>query len=306
MSQYPFFSIIIPTYNRAAFIEATLQSVLRQSYTHYEIIVVDNCSTDNTEEVLRPYIADGKINFIKHEQNFERARSRNTGMSAARGDFVTFLDSDDFMYSQNLADAAEFARSHAESLCFHNLYELVDSKGNRIYRFKLPSLDNQIAAIAQGNFMTCIGDFIHRDIYQNYRFDTFPALTGLEDWEFWLRVLADHKVSRIEKVNSGILHHGQRSVNNQSLESIRVGYDYLFKKIAEDAHLSKIYGPYLKRIQANSFIYMAILAHTGRMYKQARRFLSQAVSSDPGIVTTERFVRASLRTILKRQNYNNY
>src|SRR2546422_10993365 len=94
MTEYPFFSVVIPTYNRAAFIKATLQSVLSQTYAHFEIIVVDNCSTDNTGEVLGPFIRAGQIQFIKHERNLERARSRNTGMKAARGDFLTLLDSD--------------------------------------------------------------------------------------------------------------------------------------------------------------------------------------------------------------------
>src|SRR5436853_837478 len=174
MSQSPFFSIIIPTYNRAALIEATLQSVLEQTYPHYEIIVVDNCSTDNTEELLQPFIRAQQIQFIKHEENYERARSRNTGMSAARGDFVTFLDSDDFMYRTNLADAAEYALAHPECKCFHNLFELVDAERNVIYRYKFPSLKNQTKAITRGNFMSCIGDFIHREIYTQYRFDTRP------------------------------------------------------------------------------------------------------------------------------------
>src|SRR5438128_2605322 len=130
MSESPFFTIIIPTYNRAAFIEATLQSVFEQTYPHYEIIVIDNCSTDNTEELLQPFLQAGQIQFIKHEENYERARSRNTGMEAARGDFVTFLDSDDFMYPNNLADAAQYALSNPECKCFHNLYELVDAQRN--------------------------------------------------------------------------------------------------------------------------------------------------------------------------------
>ena len=87
----------------------------------------------------------------------------------------------------------------------------------------MPSLANQVRAIANGNFMSCIGDFIHRDIYQKYRFDTSPELTGGEDWDFWLRVLADHKVGRIEKINSGILQHSGRSVNNQDVSSMQRG-----------------------------------------------------------------------------------
>lgn len=301
MSKYPFFSVVIPTYNRAAFIEATLKSVFGQTYAHYETIVVDNCSTDNTEELLQPYIRAGQLQFIKHDQNYERARSRNTGMSVAHGDFVTLLDSDDFMYPNNLSDAADYARAYPEIKCFHNLYELVDAERNVLRRYPMPSLDNQIGAIAEGNFMTCIGNFIHREIYQRYQFDTTQELTGGEDWEFWLRVLADYKLGRIEKINSGILQHSGRSVNNQNLDSMKIGLEHVCAKLATDPHLSEVYRPYLKRIRANSSLYLAILANTGGLFREARQYLSEAVSRDFRQLTNPRFWRVLRRAWLKLQ-----
>ncbi|HWZ23211.1 MAG TPA: glycosyltransferase family 2 protein, partial [Cytophagaceae bacterium] len=89
----PFFSIVIPTYNREKCILNTLDTVFSQTFRDYEVIVVDNCSTDQTELVLSEFISSGKIKFIKHDKNYERAKSRNTGMKAARGNFLTFLDS---------------------------------------------------------------------------------------------------------------------------------------------------------------------------------------------------------------------
>ena len=301
MTEYPFFSVVIPTYNRAAFIKATLQSVLSQTYTNFEIIVVDNCSTDNTDQVLDSFIRAGQINFIKHEQNFERARSRNTGMKAARGDFLTLLDSDDYMYPNNLADAAKYARTHPDIKCFHNLFEFVNSAGKVVRRYPMPSLRNQRKAIAGGNFMSCIGDFIHREIYQRYEFDTTPELIGAEDWEFWLRVLADHQVGRIEKVNSGVLQHDGRSVNSQNLGSMKTGLEKLYVKLSTDPHLSKVYGPYLKRIRANSLIYMAILANAAGEFAEARNYLSEAMGADLGLLAGTRFWRVARRAWLKSQ-----
>ena len=305
MSQFPFFSVIIPTYNRAAFIEETIASVLQQNYPHYEIIVIDNCSTDNTEELLQPFIRAGQIQFIKHEENYERARSRNTGMDAARGDFVTFLDSDDFMYQDNLADAARYAQAHPESLCFQNLFELVDGQRNLIYNFKFPSLANQTKAIAYGNFMSCIGDFIHREIYSRYRFDTSPEVTGSEDWDFWLRVLADYKVGRIEKINNGIRHHEGRSVNNQDLVSLRQGLEQIIAKITEDPHLKEVYRRYLKHIEATSLIYTAILANSGFRYGEALRYLYGAVKKDISILISRRFIK-TLQVALFRLNVSGF
>jgi len=301
MSEYPFFSVVIPTYNRAPFLEATLGTVLSQTYPHYEIIVVDNASTDNTVELLQPYVQDGRIKFIRHERNFERARSRNTGMSAARGDFVTLLDSDDFMYPSNLADAAEFAKTHPELKCFQNLYEYVDAERNFLRGVTMPTLDDQLQAISEGNFMSCIGDFIHRDIYQHYQFDTTAQLTGGEDWDFWLRILADHKVGRIEKVNSGILQHSGRSVNNQNLENMRSGLEYLCDKLEQDPHLSKVYRAYLKRIRANSLLYLAILANGAGAFEEARKYTKKAVRADASLLTSERFWRSARRSWLRLQ-----
>jgi len=301
MNEYPFFSVVIPTYNRAAFIKATLESVLSQTYPHYEIIVVDNCSTDNTDEVLQPFIRAGRIQFIRHDQNYERARSRNTGMGVAKGDFVTLLDSDDFMYPDNLAEAAEYVRAHPEMKCFHNLYELVDMQRNVLRRYPMPSLRNQLKAIAEGNFMACIGDFIHREIYQRYQFDTTQELTGGEDWEFWLRVLADYPLGRIEKVTSGVLQHGARSINNQNLESMKLGFDHVCTKLSSDPHLSQVYGPYLKRIRANSSLYMAILANTGGLFGESRKYITEAVNRDFTLLANPRLWRVARRAWLKLQ-----
>jgi len=251
--------------------------------------------------VLERFIRAGQIRFIKHEQNYERARSRNTGMAAARGDFVTLLDSDDFMYPTNLADAAEYARANPELKCFHNLYEFVDSERNTLQRQPLPPLKNQLKAIAGGNFMTCIGDFIHREIYEQYKFDVTPELTGGEDWEFWLRVLADYRVGRIEKINSGILQHEGRSVNNQSLESMKRGLDHLCAKLETEPHLAEVYRPYLERIRANSLLYLAILANTGGRFVEAREFLKRAVKSDFSLLVDTRLWRVARRAFLKLQ-----
>lgn len=298
MSKPLFFSVVIPTYNREKFIEKTLESVFEQTYPNYEIIVVDNCSTDRTEEILTPYIESEKIRFIKHVQNFERARSRNTGMDAASGDFLTLLDSDDFMFPENLADAAEFAAKNVEFKVFHNLYNLVDGNSKIVYEYKFPSLKNRLKAITSGNFMSCIGIFIHREVYGKYRFDTFPDLTGGEDWDFWLRVLADFEVGRIEKYNSGIQHHEGRSVNNQSIESMENGLRYMIEKFRRDEHLSRVYAGYLDRIEANCKLYLNLLANDGKLNKLAMGYLSEAVRIDKSVIFSMRFLRSLRRTLM--------
>lgn len=292
-------SVVIPTYNREKFIVQTLDSVFRQTYSHYEILVVDNCSTDDTEKVLMPLVRENKIRFIKHDRNYERARSRNTGMENATGDFLTFLDSDDFMYPDCLAEAAEFARKNPKIKCFHNLFELINDKKEVVHSFAFPSLRNQLKAIAGGNFMACIGDFIHREIYAKYRFDTYRDLTGAEDWEFWLRVLADYKLGRINKINSAILHHEQRTVNTQNLAILESGNQYLIDKFRSDPHLSKIYARYLSLMHAHSYLYLAVMSNDGKRYREARRYVRKAVEKDRRVILTARFAKIVRRNLLE-------
>ena len=276
----------------------TLQSVFEQTYPHYEVIVVDNCSTDNTEEVLKPYADAGRIRFLKHPENFERARSRNTGMENANGHYLTFLDSDDFMYANNLDDAAQYIELNPDVKVFHNLYELVNAKRELISKYEFPRIRNRIRQIANGNFMSCIGDFVHRDVYTKYYFDTTPDLTGGEDWEYWLRVLADHRVGRIEKYNSGVLQHAGRSINNQNVDSMERGLAFLVAKFRSEAHLSQVYGAYVKRIEATAFMYLNVLANDASLGKRAADYLKMAVRCDYRVMFSSRFLRSLRRTIL--------
>ncbi len=95
----------MPTYNRANLILASIQTAIAQEYPHFEIIVVDDGSTDNTEEVVKA-ITNPKFRYHK-KTNEERAVARNTGFNLAKGDYVTLLDSDDFLYPTHLEEAAK-------------------------------------------------------------------------------------------------------------------------------------------------------------------------------------------------------
>jgi len=90
----PTVSVIIPTYNRAHLVGRAIRSVLNQTYQDFELIVVDDASTDNTEEVIRSF-DDNRIRYIRHDENKGAAAARNTGIRAARGWYIAFQDSDD-------------------------------------------------------------------------------------------------------------------------------------------------------------------------------------------------------------------
>jgi glycosyltransferase involved in cell wall biosynthesis len=286
----PSFSVVIPTYNRARLIGKTLDSVFAQTYPAHEIVIVDNCSTDDTEEVLRPLIEAGKVRFIRHDQNYERARSRNTGMDHATGDYVTLLDSDDLMYPDNLADAAALVRETGAKF-FHNRYELVDAKGRRLHLYRMPSLRDHRADILEGNFFSCIGVFIHREIYSRIRFEVDPAVTGSEDWLYWIRVCADYQPRRIEAVNSGVVQHGGRTVQSIDLGGLERRLEVIRGKILGDPHLAKVYGPMMDRYEIGCRIYMGAVANAAKRFADARRILYGAFALDPRMLFRQHFLR---------------
>jgi hypothetical protein len=98
----PTFSIIIPTYNRARFLPEAIRSVQEQVFEHWELIIVDDGSVDNTKQVCTPYLKDDRIRYV-HQENRELNGARNTGVRHARGAFCCFLDDDDRFLPEHLA-----------------------------------------------------------------------------------------------------------------------------------------------------------------------------------------------------------
>jgi len=291
MSENLLFTVVIPTYNRGKLIIDTLETVLNQSYRNFEIIVVDNYSTDNTDEVLQPYVDKGLIRYIKHDKNYERAKSRNTGMQNAKGDYLTLLDSDDFMYVDCLKDAAEYALNHPDIKVFQNKYELVNDKREKIYSYGFPSLDNQYKALCSGNFMACIGGFLHKEVYSKIQFDTTRELTGSEDYEYWFRVFAKYKVGRIDKVNSGVLQHEGRSVNFDTFDVMVKHKEYIVNMIRRHSSVKEKFEKYIPRFEASFLIYAAIKANQAHLFKKAISLLHMAMKADFTVLFSKRFIR---------------
>jgi lipopolysaccharide/colanic/teichoic acid biosynthesis glycosyltransferase len=122
-------SIIMPSYNTASFIEETIQSVLNQTYTNWELIIVDDCSTDNTDEVLEN-IKDSRIRYFKNDKNSGAAVSRNKALREAKGQWIAYLDSDDLWMPEKLEKQIHFMETNGYAFSYTN-YEEIDVNGNK-------------------------------------------------------------------------------------------------------------------------------------------------------------------------------
>lgn len=117
-------SIIMPSYNTAGFIADTINSVLKQTYENWELIIVDDCSTDNTDEIVSAF-NDERIRYLKNEKNSGAAVSRNKALREAKGKWIAFLDSDDLWLPQKLEKQIAFMVKNGYKFTYTDYREIM-------------------------------------------------------------------------------------------------------------------------------------------------------------------------------------
>lgn len=124
-------SVIMPSYNTAEYISESIASVQEQTYADWELIIVDDCSTDNTDEIVKPFLSDKRIKYIKNETNSGAAVSRNRALREAKGKWIAFLDSDDLWFPEKLEKQISFMKDNGYHFSYTNYVEIdEESKPN--------------------------------------------------------------------------------------------------------------------------------------------------------------------------------
>ncbi len=123
-------SIIMPSYNTAPYISESIQSVVAQTYGDWELIIVDDCSTDDTDRVVTSFLSDRRIKYFKNERNSGAAVSRNKALQEAKGKWIAFLDSDDLWMPDKLQKQVSFMEKNGYSFSYTN-YEEINNDGKK-------------------------------------------------------------------------------------------------------------------------------------------------------------------------------
>lgn len=127
-------SIIMPSWNTARFIGESIQCVFDQTYQNWELLIVDDCSTDNTDEVVKPFLADPRIKYLHNEKNSGAALTRNRAMREAQGEWIAFLDSDDLWMPRKLEKQINFMNKNGYVFSYHEYVKIdEDDKPLNIY-----------------------------------------------------------------------------------------------------------------------------------------------------------------------------
>lgn len=186
MQNEPLLSVIIPTYNRGRLILNSVTSVLNQTYKNIELIVVDDCSTDNTEEILKS-INDSRIKYIKLEKNSGACVARNKGIEISRGEFIAFNDSDDLWLPEKINSQLDFLYENNAEISFCKM-ECRTPENNFIHNFPNIEFDRKISYkdLLKYNSASTQTIFGKTDCFKEIIFDA--TMPRLQDWDEVLRL----------------------------------------------------------------------------------------------------------------------
>ena len=194
-------SVIIPAYNSDSCIGVAIESVLDQTYKKYEIIVVDDGSTDSTRATLDPWIKDGTIRYY-YQNNKGAAAARNYGISLARGEFLKFLDADDVLYPKQLELQVQQLEDRDESVISVTDYEFeFESKARKQFKTWIGE-GSQLARLIQGNIAPPHCVLVRRALVEKVEgYD--EGLSSCQDTDLWLRIVAQGGVfERMEYIGA--------------------------------------------------------------------------------------------------------
>ena len=205
----PEFSIIIPTYNRAIPLKKLLDTFFAQTFTNFEIIIVNDGSTDNTEELIKQ-ITDTRLNYYK-KTNGGVSSARNFGIKKAKGKIINFFDSDDLAYSHHLKEAFNFFRSNPNADVVIFDYDWGNYEQTKFRKIK-NNYKNPNETITKRNYISTNSIFFTKEAASQIHFSEKLAIS--EDWECWINLSLKYKFHLKNVSTTYIVEHEQRGVNN--------------------------------------------------------------------------------------------
>lgn len=223
----------MPAYNCGDFIGITLDSVINQSYKNWEVIVVDDCSTDNTADVVQEYIKkDNRIKYHKLEKNSGAAVARNKAIDLATGKYMAFLDSDDVWFPEKLTKQIGFMEENNYGFTCTS-YTKIDEQGEYLNR----TIVAQPRRDYDGVLKTCPGN--STVIYNAQKLGKFkiPDIKKRNDYVMWLQVIKKEKY--LYGIEEPLGSHRNRTEGISSNKKSLVGYHWKVYREIEDLSLLK-------------------------------------------------------------------
>ncbi|RPG60599.1 MAG: glycosyltransferase family 2 protein [Flavobacteriaceae bacterium TMED81] len=217
-----YFSVVIPLYNKEAYVAKTLNSVLNQTYRNFEVIIVNDCSTDNSLDVVKA-ARDHRIKIIEHSENKGLSASRNTGINAATHLYIAFLDADDYWDSTYLETIRNLVKEYPEESVFATHYRENYNDKFFVPKSKLPSNTKVKSVVINDFFKINLGRLIltqscivvHKSVFKKTGYYN-EDVTFAEDIDFYIRCFSDYNLAFHTQHLCTILCHDPNSITRNS------------------------------------------------------------------------------------------
>ena len=226
-------SIIIPTYNRAGLLKKSINSVLNQTFKNFEVIIVDDGSTDNTENVIKSF-NNSKIRYIKNKKNIGAATARNIGIKTAKGKFIAFQDSDDEWLPKKLKKQVEILTAHQNNnIVYTGFWRIKDNRKTYIPLNRVKCKEGNIyKELLEGNFISTQTLLMKRECFEKAgMFD--ENLPRFQDWELVLRLSKHYDFKFIDKPLA-LCYYTPKSISTDSdalLKAFKIIKEKYFKDL---------------------------------------------------------------------------
>ncbi len=284
----PLVSVIITTYNRAGLLPKAIESVLAQTFQDFELIVVDDGSTDQTRQVVEAY-RDARIRYL-YQSNRGVSGALNTGFAAAQSEFITQLDSDDCWEPELLATLLPEFEGHPELGVVYARVQAMDDEGRPL----APILGapghypgQVLASLLYGNFICTIAAILRKDCYlQVGRLD--ESLNGIEDLDIWIRLA---QITQFKFVNQVLAHyrvHTGRSTakTSKSFATVVQRRFDLLNKVFSQPNLPPEALAVKPLAYRNAHLDTALRWKSARQYRKMFSHFAQAVRVSPNRLAT--------------------
>jgi len=294
----PRVSIIIPAYNSLQYLPATLESVLEQSFDDYEVIVVNDGSSDNIEEWFATNVTDPRLRLVS-QLNQGPSVARNTGIKESTSEYLAFLDSDDLWERSKLQKQIQVLDSDPDTAIIYTWLANIDVNGKPTG--KIRSYENEGLVwpeLIKHNFIGCGSNAVVRRTCfdQLGLFD--PSTTGIEDWDMWLRI-ADRYPFRV--IREPLVYYRQHPA---SLSNNWTVLETSFQRVLEKAFSSVDPARAELKTMSYALAYLCLswkpVQSRHRDYAQSARLLRKAVSYDPKLRFTSGYLRLTLTILAVR------
>ena len=198
------FSVVIPVYNREKELPKCIESVLSQTYKDFEIVIVDNGSTDNSKDIVQSYInQDSRVKYFWQENSGSPAGSRNTGIKNALGEWVAFLDSDDYWYETKLEEVCQKIDNLSDEYIAISHYEDKEIDGIKVVTLEHGKNISDLPydeLLFKGNSLSTSAMTVRKEkLLEVGLFDTRKDYFAVEDYDMWMRLAKVGKFAYIHK-----------------------------------------------------------------------------------------------------------